>query len=86
MDWHSATPMRYSCRMDELEAAVRTTGRRVARHERERSEHIDAVVAALKGGKRPTDVASWSPFTSAHLRKLARRAGVPRAKKGDARP
>jgi hypothetical protein len=68
--------------MDEHEAAVRRTGRKVAAHERERAEHIAAVVAALKAGKRPTDVASWSPFTPAHLRKLARGAGIPPARKG----
>jgi hypothetical protein len=72
--------------MDEHEAAVRRTGRKVAAHERERTEHIAAVVAALQAGRRPTDVASWSPFTSAHLRKLARLAGVPKAKKGDSPP
>jgi hypothetical protein len=72
--------------MDEHEAAVRRTGRRVAAHERERTDHLAAVVAALKAGKRPTDVASWSPFTAAHLRKLARGAGVPAGKKGSAPP
>ena len=63
--------------MDEHEAAVKRTGRRVAAHERERAAHIAAVVAALKAGKRPTVVASWSPFTAAYLRKLAREHGVP---------
>ena len=72
--------------MDEHEAAVRRTGRKVAAHKRERAEHLAAVVAALKADKRPTDVASWSPFTAAHLRKLAREAGVPATKKGGAPP
>lgn len=67
--------------MDEHEAAVRRTGRKVAGHDRERAAHLAAVVAALKVGKRPTDVASWSPFTAAYLRKLAREAGVPPASK-----
>lgn len=68
--------------MDEHEATVRRTGRKVAAHKRERAEHLAAVVAALKAGKRPTDVASWSPFTAAHLRKIVREAGVPPAAKG----
>lgn len=72
--------------MDEHEASVRRTGRRVAAHERERAAHIAAVVAALKAGKRPTAVASWSPFTAAYLRKLAREAGIPPATKGGTPP
>jgi len=72
--------------MDEHEAAVRKTGRRVANADRWRDEHIAAVIAALKAGKRPTDVASWSPFTPTYLRKLARLAGVPAATKGGRPP
>jgi hypothetical protein len=67
------------------EAAVRATGRKVARHERERIEHVAAVVAALNAGERPTDVAGWSPFSGTYLRRLARRAGVPEAPKGGRR-
>lgn len=73
-------------RMDELEAAVRSTGRKVAAHEKERNAHVAAVIAALRAGKRPTDVAVWSPFTPSYLRKLAREAGVPAAKKGVSPP
>jgi hypothetical protein len=72
--------------MDEHEAAVKATGRRVAAHERERAAHTAAVVAALNAGKRPTDVVSWSPYTAAHLRKLAREAGIPPASKGGTPP
>jgi hypothetical protein len=68
--------------MDDYEAAVKATASRVRAAERARSDHIAAVVAALRAGKRPTDVASWSPFTAAYLRKLARDAGVPPAAKG----
>lgn len=68
--------------MDEYEASVRRTGRKVAAHKRERADHIAAVIDALKAGRRPTEVASWSPFTPAHLRKLARDAGVPPTAKG----
>lgn len=71
--------------MNEHEAAVRATGRKVARHKREHDEHVAAVVAALLGGERPTDVAEWSPFSATYLRRLARRAGVPEAVKGGRR-
>lgn len=71
--------------MDAHEAAVRTTGERVAAAEKARDEHIAAVVAALEAGKRPTDVASWSPFSAAYLRRLARRKGIPPAVKGTTR-
>jgi len=69
-------------RMDDVEVHVKATGRRVRRHKAERDEHIAAVVAALTAGKRPTDVAEWSAFTAAYVRKLAREAGVPPAQPG----
>jgi hypothetical protein len=72
--------------MDEHEAVVRSTGRKVAAHERERDAHVAAVLAALRAGKRPTDVAAWSPFTPSYLRKLARGAHIPPAKKGTGPP
>ena len=76
--------MRYDNLMDEHEAAVKTTGRKVRDAPKNRADHLVAVIAALKAGHRPTDVASWSPFSAAYLRRLAREAGVPRAKKGGA--
>jgi len=72
--------------MDEHEAAVKSTGRKVRDAPKNRADHLDAVVAALKAGKRPTDVASWSPFSAAYLRRLARLAGVPAATKGEHSP
>jgi hypothetical protein len=68
--------------MDELEAEVRRTGRKVARHDAERDAHIAAIVAALNAGCRPTDVVSWSPWTAANVRKQARLRGVPAGKRG----
>lgn len=68
--------------MNEYEAAVRSTGRKVARHKAERDAHIAAIVAALEAGERPTDVAAWSPWTPANVRKQARLAGVPEGKRG----
>jgi hypothetical protein len=35
------------------------------------------VLAALRAGERPTDVAAKSPFTEAYVRKLARENGIP---------
>lgn len=72
-------------RMDTNEDAVKATGSTVARHKRERQDHVAAIVKALLDGERPTDVASWSPFTATYVRKLARRAGVPQAPKGGRR-
>ena len=69
--------------MDEHEAAVRVTGERVAAAPKHRNDHIAAVIAALKAGKRPTDVARWSPFSAAYLRKVVRLQGVPKAVKGN---
>jgi hypothetical protein len=71
--------------MDEIEAAVRTTGKKVARHTRETAEHLEAVLAALRAGKRPTDVADWSAFTATYIRRMARKAGIPPAPKGGTR-
>jgi hypothetical protein len=68
--------------MDEYEEAVRSTGRPLRQAKKTRQAHIDAVLAALRAGKRPTDVASWSPFTAAYIRKLARGAGIPPATPG----
>jgi thiamine pyrophosphate-dependent acetolactate synthase large subunit-like protein len=67
--------------MDDYEAAVKATASKVRAAERNRDDHIAAVVAALRAGKRPTDVASWSPFSAAYLRRLARDAGIPPAKR-----
>lgn len=43
---------------------------------------VAAILAALKAGAGPTEVANRSPFTAAHVRKLAREAGIPPAKPG----
>jgi hypothetical protein len=71
--------------MDDLEAAVKATARRVRRHKAERADHIAACVRALNAGKRPTDVAAWSAFTGAYVRKLTRLAGVPPGQPGGGR-
>ena len=75
--------------MSEHEAAVKSTGQRVRRTAKAASsaidQHIAAVLAALRAGERPTDVAAWSHFTATYLRRLAREAGIPPAARGGAR-
>jgi hypothetical protein len=43
---------------------------------------VDAVLAALRAGMRPTDVTARSPFTAAYVRRLAREAGIEPARPG----
>jgi hypothetical protein len=38
---------------------------------------VGAVLAALRDGERPTDVAAWSEFTETYVRKLARANRIP---------
>jgi hypothetical protein len=67
-------------RMDDELEAVRQTGRRYTSadkaRDKARDEHFAAVVAALRAGEAPTDVADLSPFTATHLRQVARDAGI----------
>ena len=60
---------------------MRAAGRRYRRtetsHKQARDEAHAAVLAALKAGKRPTDVTEWSPFTATYVRNLGREAGIP---------
>jgi len=66
--------------MSELEA-VETNTRRYREtevaHEQSRQALTASVLAALRAGERPTDVAAKSPFTEAYVRKLARENGIP---------
>lgn len=41
-----------------------------------------AIVAALRAGATPTEVADRSPFTAAYVRKLAREHGIPPGRPG----
>ena len=45
-------------------------------HADARAKTIEAVLAALRAGARPTDVVAASPFTAAYVRKLARENGI----------
>jgi hypothetical protein len=72
--------------MDEHEEALRTATRRYKRteaaHEESRKAATAEVIAALQAGLPPTKVSDLSPFTATHVRKLARDAGIPPARKG----
>lgn len=45
-------------------------------HDDARERVIAAVLAALRAGKRPTDVAARSPFTDTYVRRVARENGI----------
>jgi hypothetical protein len=66
--------------MSEHEQAIRNAADRYREtetvHEKARAKLIAVVVEALKDGERPTDVTSWSPFTPAYIRRLAREHGI----------
>lgn len=47
-----------------------------------RDEASTLVVELLKAGAGPTEVANRSPFSAAHVRTLARIAGLPPARRG----
>ena len=74
--------------MDEHEEALRASTRRYRRteaaHDESRKASTADVIDALKAGVPPTKVAALSPFTATHVRKLARDAGIPPARKGKA--
>lgn len=68
-----------SVHKDAVETAARTYRDAQTQIKSARAGVCAAVVAALKAGERPTDVAAWSPFTATYVRKLARKAGLPKA-------
>jgi|HigsolmetaAR202D_1030399.scaffolds.fasta_scaffold52478_1 hypothetical protein len=73
---------------DRLAALAESTRRyreAAAEHERARRAVIRDVVAALRAGLRPTDVVASSPFTAAHVRKIAREHGIAPAPRGGRR-
>jgi predicted methyltransferase len=76
--------------MDEHEEAVKMTAQRLRRAQAAldtaKEQHIAAVLAALRAGRPPMGVAELSPFTDARLRQIARRAGIPPARKGKRTP
>jgi hypothetical protein len=66
--------------MTELEVIEESTRRYLETaeaHEDSRRAVTAAVLAALRAGERPTDVAARSPFTETYIRKLARENSIP---------
>lgn len=88
----SATKVRYSVPMAEIDPldALDTSTQRYrtteAEHEKSREAVIADVLAALRAGKRPTDVVDRSPFTAAYVRRLARDQGIEPASKARTEP
>lgn len=65
-----------------LDAATRRFRRTERAHNAEREATIEAVVAALRAGARPTDVTKHSPFTDTYVRRIARAHGLAPRRKG----
>jgi len=73
--------------MNPREALTAATARyreTEAAHDAARQAAVDAVVAALRAGERPTDVTADSPFTAAYVRRIARENGIEPPKRGKA--
>lgn len=71
--------------LDKLDESTRRYRKTEEAHEASRKEVTDDVVAALRAGKRPTDVADCSPFTAAYVRRIARENGIEPAPRGGRR-
>ncbi|MFC4012788.1 hypothetical protein ACFOY2_36530 [Nonomuraea purpurea] len=70
--------------LDALDESARRYRETEQAHEQARQAVVECVLAALRAGKRPTDVAARSPFTGTYVRRLARENGIlaqPRKKK-----
>jgi hypothetical protein len=63
--------------LTELDAATRQYEADRLAFETSRQRTVDTVVAALKAGALPSEVARRSPFTDTYVRRLAREAGIP---------
>jgi hypothetical protein len=63
--------------LEILDAATRRYQRTEKAHKESRKAALDAVIAALKAGKKPAEVERRSPFTGAYIRKVAREQGIP---------
>jgi len=72
--------------MDEHDEAVKATAQRLRRAQSAldaaKEQHVAAVLAALRAGRPPMGVAGLSPLTDARIRQIARKAGIPPARKG----
>jgi hypothetical protein len=63
--------------LEAVEADTRRYRQTEEAHEHSRQAVTASVLAALRAGERPTDVAAKSPFTEAYVRRLARDNGIP---------
>lgn len=68
--------------LDALDESTRRYRATEQAHEESRKAVTADVVAALRAGKRPTDVTDHSPFTAAHVRKIARDNGIEPSPRG----
>lgn len=62
--------------METLDQATTRYRETEKAHKEARDEAVTAVVAALRSGKRPTEVTKRSPFTAAYVRRIARENGI----------
>lgn len=69
--------------LEILDATTRRYRRTEKAHEESRKAALDAVIAALKAGKRPAEVERRSPFTGSYIRKIARQHGIEGDKRYD---
>jgi len=76
-------PDRALTRLDEIKAELEPLEKQ---RDKLRKEASELVIVALKAKKPPTEVADRSPFSHAHVRTLARLAGLPPAKRSKAVP
>jgi hypothetical protein len=65
-----------------LDAETRRFRRTSKAHDKQRDATVAAVVAALRAGALPTDVADHSPFSDRYVRNLARAHGLGPRRKG----
>jgi hypothetical protein len=68
--------------MKELDAVTAELREIEKRREPLRDRAAELVVAALRKDMPPSEVAARSPFSAAHVRTLAREAGIPPAPPG----
>lgn len=68
--------------MHELDQATRRYKRTEKAHAEARDAAVHLVIAALRDGQGPTEVARRSPFTAAYVRRIAREHDIEPAKPG----
>lgn len=69
-------------KLDQLAAITAELKPLEERREALREKASQLAVQLLRAGIPPTEVANHAPFSAAHLRTLARIAGIPPAKRG----